>query len=230
MRLACLVSILSFALFACGDDSGGDPQLVDAAPPDALPDAAPPPDAEPCPSGECDGVCVNFDEDELTCGDCQTACAGGEWCNGGTCECPAGFVPASPAFLFDSVQAQGPATIGIGIFSMSGSHGLIVPYTTGATTVGQDYVLTEGGLGTLPAIFAGYNVDIQSMTFDAAYAATAGTLVFDEICDVGFSGHATGLTFRGVSGGFNNPMIDPNGCSFDVASLTFSYGEPCPAQ
>jgi hypothetical protein len=230
MRLARLVSIIPFALFACGDDGGGDPVLVDAGPPDALPDAPPPPDAAPCPADECNNVCVNFDEDELTCGDCETACAGGQSCNGGTCECPAtGFVPAEPTFLFEDLQAQQGATLGIGIYSSGGTHALIVPYTTAGTLVGEPYVLTEGGLGTLPAIFAGYNVDVQSQTFDAAYAATTGTLVFDTLCDVGFTGHATGLTFRGITGGFTNPQIDPDGCMFAVETLTFAYGEPCPA-
>ena len=41
-------------------------------------------------------------------------------------------------------------------------------------------------------------------------------------------GLRTGVTFSGVESLFN-PVVVPGGCTFDVASVTFSYGEPCPA-
>jgi hypothetical protein len=233
MRLARLVSIASFALVsvvaACGDDGGT--TFIDASVPDAVP---PPPDAEPfvC-SGttpdDCDGVCVNLDTSEATCGDCDTSCTGGQYCNGGTCECPPAFVSASPSFVFqqtDSSQIPN-TTIGFGVFSNGGGHVLAVAYSTTPTTPIDTPITLDADPLTMPLLGAGYNVDVQSQTFDSAFAATAGTITFDTICAEGFSGTATDVTFSGVDS-LTNPVIIPGGCTFDVASVTFSYGTACP--
>ena len=234
MRLR-LVSIASFALLsalaACGDDSGT--EFIDASVPDAVP---PPPDAEPfvCTNptpDDCNGVCVDLDSSEATCGTCETSCTGGEYCNGGDCECPAAFVAANPSFVFEQIDgSQIPDTvIGIGVFSNGGGHVLATAYSTlkGETEVGVEYTFDADPL-TMPLLGAGYNVNVQTQQLDSAFAATAGTIEFTEICDVGFSGVATDVTFSGVESLFN-PVIVPGGCTFDVASVTFSYGEPCPA-
>lgn len=34
----------------------------------------------------CNGVCVNYENDHLNCGDCGKSCSSGEFCNGGRCE------------------------------------------------------------------------------------------------------------------------------------------------
>lgn len=242
MRLVRLLSptVFTFALVAgaaaCGDDSEGAPDagvsLVDAPPP---PDAAPPPDAEPCADGECDGVCVNFETDEATCGDCTTTCNGGESCQEGECVCPEGFVPAMPTFQFgqvlDGSQLGLPGAIGgFGIYGAGGvPSALVAAYQAdgeNATVIGEEYTLSDKTLGTPPLLATGYNVDLNGFTFDAAYYATAGTIVFDTICAEGFSGTATNVTFTGVEG-LMNPTIDPDGCSFLVESVTFAFGEAC---
>jgi hypothetical protein len=236
MRLDRLVSIASFALVsvvaaACGDD--GAPQFIDASIPDAEPI---PPDAEPfsctAPEFDCGGVCVDLDEDEATCGDCDTACTGGEYCNGGTCECPEGFVPDAPSFglvnMVDNSQIPG-TTLGIGLYSfMGGGHIMLGGYTTATTTVDTEYTFDADPL-TMPLLGAGYNVDIQAQSVDSAFAATAGTITFDTICAGGFSGSASNVTFSGVESLFN-PVIVPGGCTFTVTGpIAFSYGDPCPA-
>ena len=234
MRFARLVSIASFALVsvaaaACGDDGGT--TFIDASVPDAVPI---PPDAEPlvCSGStpdECLGVCVNFDTGEGNCGDCDTQCTGGQFCNQGTCECPPEFVVANPSFLFDQVDStQLPGTtLGFGIFSNGGGHALVSGYTTSTPpTIGEPITLDTDPL-TMPLLAAGFNVDIQSQSIDSAFAATAGTITFETICAGGFSGTATDVTFSGVESIFN-PVIIKGGCTFDVASVTFAFGDPCP--
>ena len=234
MRLARLVSIASFALVsaaaaACGDDGGT--TFVDASVPDGTPI---PPDAEPfvCTNptpDDCNGLCVNLDTSEATCGDCDTQCTGGEFCNQGTCECPPNFVVANPAFVFDQIDSSmvPGTTIGFGVFSNNGGHALVGGYTTAEPpTVGEPITLDAEPL-TMPLLAAGYNVNIQEQSIDSAFAATAGTITFDTICAGGFSGTATNVTFSGVESIFN-PVIIEGGCTFDVESVTFSFGDPCP--
>lgn len=233
MRLARLVSIASFALVsvaaaACGDD--GATTFVDASPPDSTPV---PPDAEPfvcmAPTpDDCGGVCVNLDTSEATCGDCDTSCTGGRYCATGVCTCPPNFVSANPSFLFemvDSSQLPG-SVIGFGVFSNGGGHVLAAGYTTASTVIDTDYTFDADPL-TFPLLAAGYNVDVQAMTVDSAFAATAGTIRFTEICDGGFAGVATDVTFSGVDS-LTNPVIVPGGCTFTVTgTITFQYGTDC---
>jgi hypothetical protein len=233
MRLDRLVSIASFALVsvvaaACGDD--GAPQFIDASIPDAEP---PPPDAPACSGStpdQCDFGCVNFEEDEATCGDCDTACTGGQYCNSGTCECPPAFVPLSPGFGIQQVNdTQVPGlVIGFGVFNNSGNHALATVYEAAETAVDMDYLFDEDPQ-SMPVFGAGYNVALQGQmpTFDAAFAATEGTIRFTEICDGGFAGFATDVTFSGVESLFN-PVIIPGGCEFMVTGqIDFSYGTDC---
>ncbi len=235
VSLASLVLIPSIALTACG---GGDaePILLDAAVPDALP---PPPDAEPCPDDECDGVCVDFDDDETTCGNCDTVCNGGEACNDATCACVPAYVPEGAVGLIGSqLTNMIPGAItGFGVF-LGGStpHILGVGYPSGdgAVAIDTEYALEPppaGGIPTPPFIASGYNVDIQSQppSADTAHFATAGTVVFRRICVGGFSGEATDIVFSPVAG-LTNPTIDEDGCkALGPVSFTFSYGTACPA-
>jgi hypothetical protein len=231
MRLLALIATIPFVLAACGGDDA--PILYDAPPPDA-----PPPDSEPEPlcsaptPDDCDGVCTHLGTDEQNCGSCGNPCQGGAYCSGGGCMCPAAFVPASPTFLQSQMIDQDPILIGAGGFLNAGVHLLAAGVEVGVTEIGQPYQLSEETLGTAPFLGAFYNYS-PPLSFDAAYLATAGTVTFTAICDVGLAGTATGVTFRGVSGtDFNNPnpMIDPEGCSFEVASVTFRFGETCPPE
>lgn len=231
MRLVslCLVA-LCVPIAACGGGDDAIALVIDAGPPDAeiIPDAEP----FVCPDDECDTVCVNFDTDEATCGDCDTQCQGGAVCQTGTCACPPAFVPATPVFLFDQLTDMIPGAItGFGIYSAAGTHALGAAYplmddgVTPALTLNMPYDLT--GALEAPGIFAGYNVNLQEMAADAAYAATDGTITFTEICAGGFTGHADEVTFTGIMS-FDNPTPDPSGCSFTVTLVNFSFGEACP--
>ncbi len=191
-----------------------------------------------CPDDACDGVCVDFQTDETTCGDCDTACQGGAVCTAGVCECPPAFVTANPAFLGSQLTDMIPGAItGFGLYAnptggfFADALGVAYPLMEDGVTpdvvIDQAYPLT-GGLEA-PGVLAAYNVDIQSSppSADAVFAATAGTVTFTEICDVGFSGHADGVTFTGIMS-FTNPTPDPSGCTFDVEVVNFSFGEACP--
>lgn len=237
MRLVSPVLVaFSVSIAACGGGDDGISLVIDAGPADAepVPDAEPPP---PCAADECDGVCVNFDVDETTCGDCDTQCVGGQACSSGVCACPPGFVPANPGFLFNQLTDQLPGAItGFGLYPNPGGGGFFnalgVAYPideAGLPTAvtGKDYILT--GALEAPGIVAAYNVDIQASppSADAVYAATEGTLTFDTLCDVGFTGTAADLVFQGINS-LTDPTISEGACTFNVAALTFAYGDACP--
>lgn len=243
MRLIRLVSfaslflIPSIALTACGGEEPLEPILLDASVPDALP---PPPDAEPCPNDECDGVCVNFDNAEQTCGNCTTVCNGGEACNGGVCACVPAYVPeGSVGLLGSQITEMIPGAItGFGGFFAGGGtlHALGVGYPINVV-LDSEYTLVPppaSGIPSPPFVASGYNVNPQTQEADAAHYATAGTIIFDTACDdamgdpAGFSGRATGVTFSPVAG-LTDPTIDTDGCApFAPVSFTFAYGTACP--
>jgi len=239
MRLVSLGLVaLCVPIAACGGGDDAIALVIDAGPPDAeiIPDAEP----FVCPDDECDTVCVNFDNDETACGDCDTQCVGGEVCGSGTCSCPTAFVPEMPGFLGTMLVDLLPGAItGFGLYpnptggffadALGVAYPLLDDGVTPDVVLGTDYPLT--GALEAPGILAGYNVDIQGMTADAAYAVTAGTVRFTAICGTGtsggFRGTAANLTFQGINS-FTDPTIDPDGCSFGVTSLEFAFGTACP--
>ncbi|MCA9674911.1 MAG: hypothetical protein KC464_07750 [Myxococcales bacterium] len=232
--VASLASLVLVPLAACGSDTGDAPdaslQLLDAPPP---PDAEPPPDAPACQLTECDGLCTDTDVDPLNCGVCGMECQGGAECSGGDCVCVVDYVPATPSFLFSQTNgtAVPGATAGFGIYSYAGVANLMLAaYPTDTVVIGQDYDLSMGTVGTPPLLGVSYDFDVQNqMPSNVIHYATAGTLVFDTICTDGFTGHATDVTFSGVTS-LTNPTIDPNGCTFTVASVSFAFGAACQNQ
>jgi hypothetical protein len=229
MRLVFAVSFaFACSLFAaCG---GGGSDNPDAAPPDA----ETPPDADLCNQDYCeaDQSCSDHQSDELHCGDCDTACEGGTYCDSGGCVCPPPFVPANPTLGITQIQNQ-TIWIGFGIYSDAGATNALVGGIFGTEQTGMDYTLQGANV---PFLAAGYGVMLSGQTpsFDAAVVATAGTVNYSEICidagtgDVtGFTGTATNVTFSAVDS-IQNPVPIKGGCTFDVASVTFTFGDTCP--
>lgn len=220
---------LSFILIvaaACGDD-GSTTMIVDAMPDAPLIDAAPTCSA---PNMMCGGACLDVTTDEENCGSCGMTCNGGEACNGSACACaPTDFVPATLAESeFDQLMAVGQGiTIALNPNLNNGIHPFIVGYDA-QTPIDADIDLSTVTLGTAPFVGAGYNFDLGTNAIDASFVATAGTLHIDEVCATHMEGTLTNATFRGITGGFTNPTIDPDGCTFTVASVTFAMGQtPC---
>lgn len=205
---------------ACGDDTGAKPDA-----PVILLDAAidAPPDAPSCaaPDKVCAGVCTTVATDETNCGDCGVVCKGGEACDS-TCACPSPFVPATyTPQSFDQFMQQMGATIGIGpVIDNAGIHPLIIGYTA-QTPLNMDIDLSMVPLGSLPFVAAGYRLDLGTFGTDATYVATAGTLRITKACQTEVEFTLTNATFKGTTGGFANPMVDPMGCTFTVPSLAF---------
>lgn len=233
VALASFVLIPSIALTACGGEEPLEPVLIDAEVPDAVP---PPPDAEPCPNDECDGVCVNFDNAEQTCGNCTTVCNGGEACNGGACACVPAYVPeGGPTLLGSMLIDQIPGAItGFGLFIAGTPNALGVGYPSadGAVQLDEEYDLVPpppGGIPSPPFIASGYNVNTQSFEADAAHFATDGSVRFTRICAGGFQGHATDVVFSPVAS-LMDPTIDTDGCApLAPVSFDFAFGSACPA-
>lgn len=212
-------------LSACGDD--GATKLPDAPiPPDAAPDAS----TCAAPKKQCGNTCLDVSTDEENCGDCGVACNGGEVCNA-TCACAPAFIPATfTPSGFDQFQGAGGIQLAIGpVLDTGGINPIIIGYALD-TPLSTDIDLSTVALGDAPFIAAGYHADIQAMTVEASYVATAGTLRITNACDTEIEGTLTNATFRGVNGGLMNPSIDPNGCTVSNVTMTFHIATaPCPA-
>lgn len=216
MKHAGIVVVLLLA--ACGDDAAVVPDAavisIDAPAPDAAPTCA-------APMKMCGNSCLDVSTDETNCGDCGIECKGGEACDA-TCACAPPFIPATvEPGGFDQFQAQGGALIAIGpVFDTSGIHPMIVGYTA-TTPLNTDIDLSMLEVGTLPFIAAGYRVDTTTLTTDAAFLATSGTLRLTSACATNIEGTLTNATFRGVTGGLMDPVVDPAGCMFTGVTMTF---------
>ncbi len=90
-----------------------------------------------------------------------------------------------------------------------------------------DYDLADSLANTTPpSIALGYDVDFNSQEAKTAYAATAGSITFDTLCDDGASGTVTDVVFVEVAGIYDpTPLI--NGCSLMYDTLSFDIGS-CP--
>lgn len=213
------------ALAACGGGGNDGPVvLVDARPIDA-----PQIDAAVCSGMVCDGTCIDTTTDEQHCGGCTTVCEAGKTCQSSSCMCAPSFLPAMPSFVQQQLNTQllPGATLGIGGMLNSTIDALVVGYPTATVRVGQPYTLSGATLGTPPFVAAGYDVDLMSFMPAASFYATTGTLTFTAVCAGGFEGTLTNAHFVAVAG-LMNPTLVPNGCAFDVPSLSFSYGNACP--
>ncbi|HEY5952661.1 MAG TPA: hypothetical protein VIV40_44485 [Kofleriaceae bacterium] len=197
---------------ACGDNL--EAPAPDAPPPDsaAMPDAAP--------------VCEkDVSSDEANCGACDHICHGGEVCKNAACGCPTGLIPPL-VFPTGTEQFFGAGGFNIALaptLSIGGVNGLLFGYDAG-TPLDTDIDLSTVPLGTTPFVGSAAGLDIQNMSLDASYVATAGTLHFTKRCDTEIQGTLTNATFNGLSGGLLGggvPMVDPEGCVIHVNALTF---------
>ncbi|HVV85001.1 MAG TPA: hypothetical protein VHE35_18180 [Kofleriaceae bacterium] len=213
---------LALAGAACsGDDGGGvtvDAQEIDAAV-----------DAPACTGMVCDQVCLDTSTDHDHCGSCTNMCGADQQCRDSQCACPEGFIPAEPAFVQQQISTNTlpGATLGIGGLLETEIDALIVGYPTDSVEVNHPYALTGESLGTPPFAAAGFNIDLNSFMPAAAFYATSGTVTFTKVCAAGFEGTLTDAHFAQVAG-IMNPTLVPDGCSFDVPSVTFAYGDVCP--
>ena len=201
--------------------------LIDAAVVDAPPiDTAPTCTA---PSKTCGASCIDVSGDEDNCGDCGVVCKGGAACDS-TCACPAAFVGASlDAGQFDQFQAAGGLTIAINPNLGSGAINPFIVGYNATVALGTNIDLSKVTLGDAPFVALGYRFSLDTNDVDAAYVATAGTLELTQACSTHVQGTLTNATFKGIDGDFMDPELDPDGCTFDVATVTFSMGAgACP--
>ena len=187
-------------------------------------------DASTCQGMICGGECLDTSLDEQHCGSCTTVCDPGQACLLSACACPPSFVPAMPSFVQQGVDATmlPGATIGFGGMLNSTIDALVVAYPTQTVQVNRAYVLAGTNPGTPPFVAAGYDLDINTFTPSASFYATAGTLTFTKVCAAGFAGTLTNGHFVAVMG-LMNPTLVPNGCAFDVPTMTFAFGDACPS-
>jgi hypothetical protein len=229
-------ALLALAAASCGSKNSSN--APDAKPPiDATPPVDAPPDALVCqaPTMQCTpGVCTNTDTDPMNCGQCNMACTqGGSYCMTGNCACPAGnFLPAdisTGAFLAQDFSTFHVLIDGA-LFAGTNGGDVFVPVVATMGTTTGNFTLkppSGGALPTPPLILIGYNVNTATMSADAYYAAVSGTMNVSKFtCGASGSelkGTLTNVKFQGATGSLQtmNLMVDPNGCTFTVTSMTF---------
>ncbi|MGE0397362.1 MAG: hypothetical protein AB7T06_11620 [Kofleriaceae bacterium] len=219
--------LLALSLAACGDD-GSNPTIVDAMPDSPPPDMAP---ACTAPNMMCGATCLDVSTDEENCGSCGNPCNGGEACTANACACaPTNFIPDTlVGGQFDQLMdVGGGISIALNANIGDGINPFIVGYDA-QTPIDADIDLSMVTLGNAPFVGAGYHFDLGTNTIDASFVATEGTLHIDVVCATHMEGTLTNATFRGITGGFTNPAIDPDGCMFTLPTVTFAMGaDPCP--
>jgi hypothetical protein len=222
-----LAVALAATLPGCSDNKPANPdapviKLTDAVRFDATPDAL----TCDLPFVACGLECFDLQSDIANCGACGTACTGGKVCSAGACGCPPPFAPATvTATAQDVLMAQGAVQVAVTFFAdPNGTHIAGLVYNKVGTPLNTDIALTAATFGMPPSVILGYKFSGQNV--QAAFAATTGTLKFTKACDKGASGTLTGATFKGIKTLMGPLMIDPNGCTFDVASMAFSIGKP----
>lgn len=246
-----LALTLPLALTACGKNTSSNPDApvvitTDAPPPiDAMPDAL----VCTAPQKDCGtGVCIDTSSDEQNCGDCNTVCQGGAFCKPQPdgCTCPGNFLGTDiPSSVLDVHQTQQPISgVNVHIAAAPLPDGgqvnalVFLAITNGGSgfpDIDTDYTLKKGLSFTQPNVLAAYNAQLGGAipTADAEYEATAGTLRFSTAtCDTTgfeFKGTITDATFSGATFSGMNITIDPNGCTFQIPSLTFDINVPAAA-
>jgi hypothetical protein len=243
MKSSSLLLIVALsAMGACGNSKSATVDakiiVVDAKPIDAAPDAF----SCAAPTTDCSGMCVDTVTDSANCGACGTVCSGGRSCTTSACTCPASFAPATvTAGTNDQHLAQAGTDVSVTLFSDGANIDLaLFGYKltgTDATVLNRAYTLTGTMLGTAPFVALGYKFDLNAflgtrmIKVAGAFYATAGTLTYTKACVQGAAGTLTNATFSGIKSLTPPLELDPNGCSFTVASMPFTTGKPdlCPA-
>ncbi len=194
--------------------------------------------------------CVDITSDPDHCGGCDQACPSpGMSCEPGPgpdgadtdlahCECPAedflpsNIVPVSlpiPGFNPVTNEYTAPNYLGLAPLidgSTLNMFGITFNITTSPTPIGTEIDLAETLSAQVPAVVAGYNINYNTYSAQAAYVVTTGTLVLDTACATGVSGTVTGATFSEVAD-MMDPVIVEGGCSFTKESITFAIGDDC---
>jgi hypothetical protein len=194
---------------------------------------APAIDAPACaaPDRVCGTACVAIESDEKNCGNCDVVCHGGEACVG-SCMCPAAYLPSTiEPSGFDQFRISMGITVAVAaIIGSDGITPVLVGYDA-LTPLNTDIDLSLSTIGAAPFVGSGYRYDPTTMTTDASYYATAGTLRLTKACATEAEGTLTNVTFRGLLGTIGTASIDPLGCSFTISTpITFHIqsGAACP--
>jgi len=219
----------------CGDSpppalpDGRPVWLYDAPPPDApRPIDAPPPDA--CPYSICDYFCVDLTSDPEHCGDCDKSCTRAAACVESDCSCPSDFIPASvadgdppPSFNVDGLPVVSLRATFTGNDDLP--HQLRMTWDADTVATGVDYDLA---VVETPTVRISYNRSFEGPR--GTFVPTAGTLQLSRVCNDGVAGTLTSASFIETASGPSGGESLEDGCTFDVASLSFDFGTDCPPE
>jgi hypothetical protein len=147
-------------------------------------------------------------------------------CVAGACECPASFMPASPAFLQAVMRedlAQLPGlTTGVGVIQDGDRlHGLLVAFDPATVSIDTELDLAAQAV----RVGFGYEVD-PLMNIRGAYLATSGTLKLSRACAAGVAGELAAVGAIEIDLFADLAPVE-NGCAIEVPAVTFAIGEAC---
>ncbi|HET6613147.1 MAG TPA: hypothetical protein VFG83_14210 [Kofleriaceae bacterium] len=239
--LLAVCASLGAGVAGCGDDSNpvvDAPSAIDSAvAADSAPADAPPAIDAGCDDTVCEMACVDTTSDDLNCGGCGMACeTPARQCAESACACPDAFIPDIVVPIFETVQTLDEATntkLALAVISgPAGLNGFTVVYNPATTDT--DVAIPLTGPDSFPAVGAAFNISTADQTFEASYVATSGQVTLTEVCDTGISGVvdfvAPDETVLFEELDFANAVLIENGCTFEIATASFSIGscEPPP--
>ncbi len=214
MRGALAALALTSAL-GCG--GSGDTGRADAAP--SVPDAA------VCDLTMCGDDCVDTSTSTDHCGGCFQPCTPAQDCDQ-ACRCPTIEILADDYTNLSQMDPDmlAPTILGVGVYSKGdGLDALVVGFETDTLT-DTDIDLSAGDP---PFVAIGYQIDVTTREYRSALRAQTGTLHLTRRCAAGVAGTVTAAMFAEVDPEADPPAPLADGCTAEIASIDFDFGDPC---
>ncbi len=207
--------VLALVLAGCGNGNEGDVKSIDAPAIDAAPDAF----ECPSPLTLCDESCVSF-ESPQHCGGCNMACAAGQSCVSGQCDCPM-FDPSTSATGAVHQEQQGfyVAAAPYQVGARTDGYGIVYKPDNQDTPLNTPIALNGNFFADVVLGFA-YNGSFISFNAEALYVATAGEITFTEACRGRTSATISNVTFSPVD--LQTGQVQSGGCDFSVPDATIN--------
>ncbi len=172
----------------------------------------------------CGDDCVDTSSDHEHCGGCFQACTPAQDCDQ-TCQCPTITVVADDLILSQmDLEMLAPTILGIGLYPGEGVvNAVVIGFEDPGTPTDTDIALAEA---ETPFVGIGYDIDVNTREFRAAYRANIGNLFLTRRCAAGVAGRAEFVGLVEVDAEAEEPTPIPDGCTTTL-NLEFDFGDPC---
>jgi hypothetical protein len=118
-----------------------------------------------------------------------------------------------------------PTILGVGVYSKGDVlDALVIGFDDPDTPTDTDIDLSAGDP---PFVAIGYQIDITTRQYRSALRAQTGTLHLTRRCALGVAGTVTAAMFAEVEPDAEPPAPLADGCTAEIASIEFDFGDPC---